>query len=37
MYASVLELVDKPVSEAGAREGVEVQVLSLAPLKIQNY
>lgn len=24
-------MVDKPVSEAGARKGVEVQVLSLAP------
>ena len=31
MNASVLELVDKLVSEASARKGVEVQVLSLAP------
>ena len=33
-YAQVVELVDTPVSETGPRKGVQVQVLSWAPLQL---
>ena len=34
-YAQVVKLVDTPASGAGHRKGVEVQVLSWAPLKLR--